>query len=210
MSDDRFAESNDVSPSDISLPGPHDPADVALDPPAPIIDLGGEAMGRPDRPLGPRRLALLQEQMARHQREIAEAQPGDPTRVDPELAQKQRRMAELASRAAVSSPEDRQLAEDAIAQTQSIAPITDDHPPRGESVPCQDEADPETEPGAQNPEQTEELDEPSAPVRAVDAQGLQLMEPEAYRSSAGWRTGLLATTAVLVLAAVILLIILLL
>lgn len=232
MSDDRFAESSDASPSDVSLPDPHDPAASALPPPAPTIDLGGEAVGRPEKPLGPRRLALLQEQMARHQQELAQTPAHDPAEVDPELARRQRRMAELASRAAISSPEDRQLAEDAIAQTQSIAPITDEHPPRQEPAPHQDPvpwnateadgegpADPDTADAAEAADATvhpeaapteQEVAEPSAPVRAVDAQGLQLMEPQAYRSGSGWRPVLLGFVVVLVLAVVVLLIVLLL
>ncbi|MEX5255053.1 hypothetical protein [Kocuria arenosa] len=65
--------------------------------PAPIIDLGGDAVPvRPVKPLGPRRLARLQRELAERTRELEEAggSPGDP-----ELLEKQRRFAELAAQA---------------------------------------------------------------------------------------------------------------
>lgn len=127
MSDGRFAQDSDAAPDDVTIPDPTDPAQQGLNRPAPIIDLGGDVEPGPSRPLGPRRLALLREQMAKHQQEIERSGTDDPTHVDPELAQKQRRIAELASRAAISSEEDRRLADEAIAQTQSIRPITDEY-----------------------------------------------------------------------------------
>ena len=183
--------------------------------------------------------------MAEHQKEIAEKSSDDPSRVDPELAQKQRRMAELASRAAIASDEDRQLAEDAIAQTQSIPPITDEHLAARDAEPSTDEpaseepvreddvasGEPEQRdatPVVEHPveqaddaderspeeiapvESTEDEQEPSSPVRAVNAQGLQLMEPKDYRSSPDWRTPALSIAAILILAlAVVLLLVLL-
>lgn len=246
MSDDRFAQSSDAAPDDVSIPDPDDPQSAGLAPPAPVIDLGGAPSTGASRPLGPRRLALLQEQMAEHQKEIAEKSSDDPSRVDPELAQKQRRMAELASRAAIASDEDRQLAEDAIAQTQSIPPITDEHLAARDAEPSTDEPASE-EPVVEGPvreddvasdepeqrdatpvveqaddaderspeeiapvESAEDEQEPSSPVRAVNAQGLQLMEPKDYRSSPDWRTPALSIAAILILAlAVVLLLVLL-
>lgn len=65
--------------------------------PAPIIDLGGDAVPvRPVKPLGPRRLARLQRELAERSRELEEA-GGSPA--DPELLEKQRRFAELAAQA---------------------------------------------------------------------------------------------------------------
>lgn len=317
MSDDRFAQPSDAAPDDVTIPGVDDERHPALDPPAPIIDLGGEASQGPSRPLGPRRLALLREQMAKHQQEIEQAGSGSPEEVDPVLAQKQRRMAELASRAAISSEEDHQLADEAIAQTQSIQPITDEYlaardaeasadepAPEGsvddepapddelpsdelpsddpeqpgsaavaESTPWsdpvpvvpaaqlpeeeqraqdaplpQEEAAPEAplgqadDAGEPSPEETAPADlteptdpaepaeptdsaekvepaesvravepaddeqEPSAPVRAVNAQGLQLMEPKDYRRGVDWRTPALTLAALLVVALVAVLI----
>lgn len=65
--------------------------------PAPIIDLGGDAVPvRPVKPLGPRRLARLQRELAERSRELEEAGGGPG---DPELLEKQRRFAELAAQA---------------------------------------------------------------------------------------------------------------
>ncbi|MDO4254527.1 MAG: hypothetical protein Q4C81_05195 [Kocuria sp.] len=120
MSQDRFLESSEPSPEDINVPDVVDFESNASSEeqlPAPEIDLGGGAEPAPksDKPLGPRRLALLREQMAQHAKELAENQNDDPEHVDEDLAQKQLRMAELASRAALSSDEDRVTAERAMA-----------------------------------------------------------------------------------------------
>ncbi len=65
--------------------------------PAPIIDLGGDGVPvRPVKPLGPRRLARLQRELAERARELEEAGAGS---ADPELLEKQRRFAELAAQA---------------------------------------------------------------------------------------------------------------
>lgn len=328
MSDGRFAQDSDAAPDDVTIPDPTDPFQQGLNPPAPIIDLGGDVAAGPSRPLGPRRLALLREQMAQHQRELERSGADDPTNVDPVLAQKQKRIAELASRAAISSEEDRQLADEAFAQTQSIQPITDDYlasldeqerdnggssleeepqepsekighldraseadptdtgiqqTPWSEPVPVvpaapsqeQDQleaehaspevddqsrdladelegvepasepaegpADDDLDAAPENVEQTgstepveesssslesaegadaeatehsaqqeaadqvaaasdEDEQAPSEPVRAVNAQGLQLMDPKDYRTPGDWRTPVLTITAILVLA----------
>lgn len=283
MSEDRFPPPSDASPAEFDLPDSTDPDAGGMAPPAPYIDLGGDPVGLPEKPLGPRRLALLQEQLAQHQRDLERADSGDPEHVDPQLAAQQRRMAELASRAAIASQEDRELAEEAIAQTQSFAPIRDVEPePVTEPEPVSVvEADAETETEAaaaadpavgdtfadplpesaaddeadlpftsEEPEEPADLPAatddgdlttpsdpaeegphgstvvgapdtgpepdsepepaPSAPVRAVDSQGLQLMEPKEYRSSGAVRTTLLSLAAVIVLALVALVLILLL
>ncbi|MFW3385265.1 UNVERIFIED_CONTAM: hypothetical protein RF648_04630 [Kocuria sp. CPCC 205274] len=65
--------------------------------PAPIIDLGGDGVPvRPVKPLGPRRLARLQRELAERARELEETGAGP---ADPELLEKQRRFAELAAQA---------------------------------------------------------------------------------------------------------------
>ncbi|MCT1602103.1 hypothetical protein M3E18_06965 [Kocuria sp. p3-SID1433] len=302
MSDGRFAQDSDAAPDDVTIPDPTDPDQQGLNPPAPIIDLGGDIAAGPSRPLGPRRLALLREQMAEHQQEIERSGADDPSHVDPVLAQKQRRMAELASRAAISSEEDRQLADEAIAQTQSIRPITDEYlasldeqeahetqpgtssleeapeevaeqveqPDRGsdeapsdpviqatpwsEPVPVVPASEPADEPARDDLEESsetaqpsdsaepgeehvsslesaqdaeaEETEEtstqasaaqpdaaaeteqaPSEPVRAVNAQGLQLMDPKDYRTPSDWRTPVLTIAAILVLVLLAVLII---
>ena len=302
MSDGRFAQDSDAAPDDVTIPDPTDPDQQGLNPPAPIIDLGGDIAVGPSRPLGPRRLALLREQMAEHQQEIERSGTEDPAHVDPVLAQKQRRMAELASRAAISSEEDRQLADEAIAQTQSIRPVTDEYPasldeqeahetqpgtssleeapeevseqveqpdrasdetpsdpaiqatPWSEPVPVVPASEPAEEPArddleesretaqpsdsaeaveehasslesaeAADAEETEETSTeasaaqpdaaaeteqaPSEPVRAVNAQGLQLMDPKDYRTPSDWRTPVLTIAAILVLALLAVLII---
>ena len=281
MSDGRFAQDSDAAPDDVTIPDPTDPDQQGLNPPAPIIDLGGDIAVGPSRPLGPRRLALLREQMAEHQQEIERSGTEDPAHVDPVLAQKQRRMAELASRAAISSEEDRQLADEAIAQTQSIQPITDEHlasldeqeahetqpgtssleeapeevseqveqpdrasdetpsdpaiqaTPWSEPVPVVPASEPAEEPARDDLEESSETAQPSdsaeehvsslessegaeanaseqsspleaagaagaaasddeqapsEPVHAVNAQGLQLMDPKDYRTPSDWRT----------------------
>ena len=302
MSDGRFAQDSDAAPDDVTIPDPTDPDQQGLNPPAPIIDLGGDIAVGPSRPLGPRRLALLREQMAEHQQEIERSGAEDPAHVDPVLAQKQRRMAELASRAAISSEEDRRLADEAIAQTQSIQPITDEYlasldeqeahetqpgtssleeapeevseqveqpdrasdetpsdpaiqaTPWSEPVPVVPASEPAEEPArddleessetaqrsdsaeaveehasslesaeAADAEETEETSTeasaaqpdaaaeteqaPSEPVRAVNAQGLQLMDPKDYRTPSDWRTPVLTIAAILVLALLAVLII---
>lgn len=133
MSQDRFLENGEPSPGDISVPDVVNFESNALDLPAPEIDLGGDASGTDaDKPLGPRRLALLREQMEQHVKEVAEKQSDDPEYVDQELAQQQVRMATLASRAALSSDEDRMAAERAMAEA-SEAP--DDAQPMTSSIP---------------------------------------------------------------------------
>lgn len=81
------------------------PVPPALPGPAPIIDLGGDAVPvRPVKPLGPRRLARLQRELAERSRELEEA-GGSPA--DPELLEKQRRFAELAAQAAAAQTDPR-------------------------------------------------------------------------------------------------------
>ncbi|MFI7483498.1 hypothetical protein ACH9EU_13915 [Kocuria sp. M1R5S2] len=84
-----MAAEDDVR-DDAAAPGPSGPA--------PIIDLGGDAVPvRPVKPLGPRRMARLQRELAERSRELEEL-GGQPA--GPELLEKQRRFAELAAQAA--------------------------------------------------------------------------------------------------------------
>ncbi|MDO5619395.1 hypothetical protein [Kocuria sp.] len=289
MSQDRFLDHGEPSPDDIRVPDVVDFESNTLDLPAPVIDLGGTtASPDADKPLGPRRLALLREQMEQHVRELAENQSEDPEYVDEDLAQKQRRIAELSSRAALSSQEDRQAAERAMAaglvdpddaqpHTASIpadqvrrrdlrepdeAPeqpqVTEDaevpasdvaedqpeaisedrpeatpedqpeviaedqpeaitespdepaHPapetaeddvasPAGEEAPDSEsvaDGSAEAEPASA----TETVEEPAQPVSALDAQGLELLDPAEYRQSSHVKTFLLVLAAVVLLA----------
>lgn len=315
MSQDRFLENGEPSPGDITVPDVVNFESKALDLPAPEIDLGG---GAPDfnaeKPLGPRRLALLREQMEQHAEDLAQNQSADPEHVDEDLAQKQMRMAQLASRAALSSDEDRMVAERAMAESSGASddaqPMTASIPAdqvrrrdlRGErsadvaepdldaapdvvpepeviaqpdveaapetpatdsgaaeaadspagaddQEPVQAEPEPEAEPvsepeldakPADEPESVPETEaefqagpeaqspaeadvetsagvdagqaepEPAQPVSALDAQGLELMDPEDYRQSSHLKTIMLVLAAVVLLAvAVIVLMILL-
>lgn len=278
MSQDRFLESGEPSPDDIQVPDLNDLDTRGLDLPAPEIDLGGGEVETSDKPLGPRRLALLREQMEQHARELAEKQSDDPEHVDEDLAQKQRRMAELSSRAARSSDEDRQTAERAMAIDQERA--DDDSPVETTSIPAdqvrrralraqraatEDEdaeaaapspdAAQEPEPGAHEPEpevpdagpeapdasqdddaepalenpataveetaadgpedaeepavEVEQHEEPGKPVRALDAEGLELLDDKQYRESSGTRNIILLLVSLVGVALVVALIILL-
>lgn len=277
-------ENGEPSPGDISVPDVVNFESNALDLPAPEIDLGGGAPGADaDKPLGPRRLALLREQMEQHVKEVAENQSDDPEYVDQELAQQQVRMATLASRAALSSDEDRMAAERAMAEASEAS---DDAQPMTSSIPSDqvrrrdlrgdppadvDEAEREPEPVPDvepepvpdvEPESVADVEpepvtdpeplkhaepesvadaesepptdaepdftgesesavpsgaaasstesEPAQPVSALDAQGLELMEPGDYRQSSHLKTIMLVLAAVVLLAvAVIVLLILL-
>lgn len=239
-------ENGEPSPGDISVPDVVNFESNALDLPAPEIDLGGDAPGTDaDKPLGPRRLALLREQMEQHVKEVAENQSDDPEYVDQELAQQQVRMATLASRAALSSDEDRMAAERAMAEASEAS---DDPQPMTSSIPsdqvrrrdlrgdppadvAEAEHEPTTAPDVE-PEPATDVDpdsigesesaspsgaaassteaEPAQPVSALDAQGLELMDPEDYRQSSHLKTIMLVLAAVVLLAvAVIVLMILL-
>lgn len=275
MSQDRFLDNGEPSPGDITVPDVVNFESNALDLPAPEIDLGGGAPdANADKPLGPRRLALLREQMQQHAKDLAQNQSDDPEHVDEDLAQQQMRMARLASRAALSSEEDRLAAERAMDQGPSV---TDDAQPmtasipadqvrrrdlRGErsQIPSASDADadadagpdPESEPVEVADAEQSEVDraqeaesaqaaqpqpeaapasqpapaseaaaaadadangvepEPAQPVSALDAQGLELMEPEDYRQSSHLKTIILVMAAVVLLAvAVVVLMILL-
>lgn len=285
MSQDRFLESGEPSPDDINVPDVVDFEARGLDLPAPEIDLGGGPAEAADKPLGPRRLALLREQMEQHAQEVAAGQSNDPEYVDEELAQKQRRMAELASRAGLSSEEDRATAERAMAassegEASDSQPMTSSIPAgqtrrrdlrvkqeaegaveeapeeegsaTGESGPGSDAvsapgADPAVEPESEGPESAAETateteteteaaaesavdpatesqvaqseaaaapesveEEPGQPVSALDAQGLDLLDPSEYRQSSPAKAILLVLAAVVLLAvAVVVLMILL-
>lgn len=273
MSQDRFLDNGEPSPGDITVPDVVNFESNALDLPAPEIDLGGGAPdANADKPLGPRRLALLREQMQQHAKDLAQNQSDDPEHVDEDLAQQQMRMARLASRAALSSEEDRLAAERAMDQGPSVSddaqPMTASIPAdqvrrrdlRGErsQVPSASDADadagpdPESEPVEVADAEESEVDraqeaesaqaaqpqpeaapasqpapaseaaaaadadangvepEPAQPVSALDAQGLELMEPEDYRQSSHLKTIILVMAAVVLLAvAVVVLMILL-
>ncbi|GAA1756732.1 hypothetical protein [Kocuria aegyptia] len=83
---DGAARDADVTPPPPVPPGP-----------APIIDLGEDAVPvRPVKPLGPRRMARLQRELAERSRELEEAGGNS---ADPELLEKQRRFLEIAAQA---------------------------------------------------------------------------------------------------------------
>lgn len=82
--------------------------------PAPVIDLDGPTETGPVRPLGPRRLARLQREMAEHAQEIHEAEQSNAGAVDQDLLLKQQRFAELALRAAAANEQDRKDAQSAL------------------------------------------------------------------------------------------------
>ncbi|MBO4145606.1 hypothetical protein QWJ06_02980 [Kocuria rhizophila] len=87
-----------------------------LSPPAPMIELDTPPQENAVKPLGPRRLARLQREMAEHARQLQEtpAQDGGE-QVDDALLAKQRRLAELALRAAAANEQDRRDADRAAA-----------------------------------------------------------------------------------------------
>ena len=87
-----------------------------LSPPAPMIELDTPEQTQPVKPLGPRRLARLQREMAEHAQRIQESEVqagGDD--VDEALLATQHRLADLALRAAAANDRDRQDAERALA-----------------------------------------------------------------------------------------------
>lgn len=75
--------------------------------PAPIIEVDSPVDPGPVKPLGPRRLARLQREMAEHQRQVRESERQHDGGVDEDLLLKQRRFAELAVRAAAANERDR-------------------------------------------------------------------------------------------------------
>lgn len=180
MSQDRFLDHGEPSPDDIRVPDVVDFESNTLDLPAPVIDLGGTtASPDADKPLGPRRLALLREQMEQHVRELAENQSEDPEYVDEDLAQKQRRIAELSSRAALSSQEDRQAAERAMAAG-LVDP--DDAQPHTASIPAdqvrrRDLREPDEAP--EQPQVTEDAEVPASDVAEDQPEAISEDRPEA-------------------------------
>ncbi|WP_055083899.1 hypothetical protein [Kocuria salsicia] len=89
-----------------------------LAPPAPMIELDSPVSSEPVKPLGPRRLARLQREMAEHAREIQDAERANrSTGVDDALLAKQQRLADLAVRAAAANQQDRDAAQRALAQS---------------------------------------------------------------------------------------------
>lgn len=86
-----------------------------LSPPAPMIELDTPVQTEPVKPLGPRRLARLQREMAEHTREVQEAERNNGGAVDDALLAKQQRLADLAVRAAATNDRDRRDAQRALA-----------------------------------------------------------------------------------------------
>lgn len=82
--------------------------------PAPMIELDAPVNSGPVKPLGPRRLARLQREMAAHAQEIQKAETANSGEVDQDLLLKQQRFAELALRAAAANEQDRQDAQAAL------------------------------------------------------------------------------------------------
>lgn len=257
--------------------------------PAPMIELDSPVDSGPVKPLGPRRLARLQREMAAHAKEIQEAEQANSGEVDQDLLMKQQRFAELAMRAAAANEQDRKDAEAALraaeaetsggAETGSVEaaeqdtitvsfpqstpmgsslaadPLTvdpgqfpsspivptsgphtvsinlvpasparaqtttatasekstatateaqpagrdepartasssqDRAPEAGQSTATPREADveapPVATPGAPEPMPSEQVSPPGTPVRAVDAQGLELLDPNDYKQKSG-------------------------
>ena len=92
-------------------------------PPAPVIELDTPQHTGPVKPLGPRRLARLQREMAEHARQVQESERTGGGEVDDALLATQRRLADLAMRAAAANEQDRQAAElAAAAEPASTAP----------------------------------------------------------------------------------------
>ncbi|NDO77575.1 hypothetical protein GKZ75_04860 [Kocuria indica] len=91
-------------------------------PPAPVIELDTPQHTGAVKPLGPRRLARLQREMAEHARQIQESERTGGGEVDDALLATQRRLADLAMRAAAANEQDRQAAERAAAEPASTAP----------------------------------------------------------------------------------------
>lgn len=94
--------------------------------PAPMIELDGPVDSGPVKPLGPRRLARLQREMAAHAREIQEAEQANAGEVDQDLLMKQQRFAELALRAAAANEQDRKDAEAALRAAESESAVGSD------------------------------------------------------------------------------------
>lgn len=87
-----------------------------ISPPAPMIELDTPSQGQPVKPLGPRRLARLQREMAEHAQQVQEAERRTGgAEVDDALLATQRRLAELAVRAAAANEQDRKDADRAVA-----------------------------------------------------------------------------------------------
>ncbi|MDO4918422.1 hypothetical protein [Kocuria sp.] len=99
-----------------------------LAPPAPMIELDTPQQSEPVKPLGPRRLARLQREMAEHTQRIQESESRSGRgEVDQALLATQHRLAELAVRAAAANEQDRQDAERAVAaQPAPSGPAADD------------------------------------------------------------------------------------
>lgn len=92
-------------------------------PPAPVIELDTPQHTGTVKPLGPRRLARLQREMVEHARQIQESERTGGGEVDDALLATQRRLADLAMRAAAANEQDRQAAERAAAaEPASTAP----------------------------------------------------------------------------------------
>ena len=254
-----------------------------LSPPAPMIELDTPVSSKAVKPLGPRRLARLQREMAEHAREIQDAERANRgTGVDDALLAKQQRLADLAVRAAAANERDRHDAQRALARSGDAAapeasgaaaagvmvpgtatpragvprtttagiPAPGTHDPRAQApdatatswpaspvdygpgpattqipiyiAPAEATAAPAAAEPAAGPEagpgeraggdaaasSTEDSHHapPGRPVRAVDAEGLELLEPGAYRSRGGWMRWLLVLLLLVVAALAVVLI----
>ncbi|WP_112235011.1 hypothetical protein [Kocuria sp. BT304] len=268
-----------------------------ISPPAPMIELDTPHQEQPVKPLGPRRLARLQREMAEHAQQVQEAERRTGgAEVDDALLATQRRLAELAVRAAAANEQDRRDADRAVAaqpdgpgaqsegpgapgdgaagddrptpppaqseyvtitfpgaaagagggvelgarladpaslpasavhygpvtETTSI-PVLAPHPARvasstGTSAPAEDApahgtggqprsaAAPETSHPVTESRGTTSDPAPASPVRAVDAEGLDLLEPRAYTRVASGTRVLLALLLVVIAALAVVLI----
>ena len=105
--------------------------------PAPVIELDGPTDTGPVKPLGPRRLARLQREMAEHAQEIHQAEQSDAGEVDQDLLLKQQRFAQLALRAAAANEQDHSDAQAALQARdteQGNGAGADPNPPAGEET----------------------------------------------------------------------------
>ncbi|MBD2761263.1 hypothetical protein IEE92_01605 [Kocuria sp. cx-116] len=234
--------------------------------PAPVIELDGAIETAPVKPLGPRRLARLQREMAEHAQEIHQAEQSNAGQVDEDLLLKQQRFAELALRAAAANEQDRQdaqaalkardaeqghgagagphatpgeetitvtfpqsaaagssLAEDPLRvdpghfPSSPLATASNPHtvtinvvpaaPSSGERIEVEPHVPPLDDPIDSDAGRSDQDGAPGTPVRAVDAQGLDLLEPKDYKQRSGAVVALLVVLVLVIAALIALLII---
>ena len=105
---------------------------------------------------------------------------------------------------------DGDAAPEPVAQT--AAEVVEEHASslessEGAEANASEQSSPQDAAGAAGAAASDDEQAPSEPVRAVNAQGLQLMDPKDYRTPSDWRTPVLTIAAILVLALLAVLII---